>query len=58
MAGLTPIGQNKSRAFDNVVDRWHYRQYFSFLPQKTVKNLAGPGVGGGGLTLGTRTISI
>ena len=32
--------------FDNVVDRWHYRQYFSFPPQKTVKNLAGPGVGG------------
>ena len=32
--------------FDNVVDRWHYRQYFSFLPRKTVKNLAGPGVGG------------
>ena len=28
------------------MDRWHYRQYFSFPPRKTVKNLAGPGVGG------------
>ena len=40
--------------FDNVVDRWHYRQYFSFPPRKTVKNLASPGMGGP--TLGTRTI--
>ena len=37
------------------MDRWHYRQYFSFPPRKTVKNLAGPGVGGSP-TLGTRTI--
>ena len=40
--------------FDNVVDRLHYRQYFSFPPRKTVKNLVGPSVGGP--TLGTRTI--
>ena len=41
--------------FDNVVDRWHYRQYFSFPPRKTVKNLVSLSVGGSP-TLGTRTI--